>query len=63
MRQSNDYQLQHESAEKSAKKDDNADNLIKHNVQILSLMVVGKEYTTECIVALIGMKGPRTRHY
>ena len=55
-----------ESAKKSAKKsaniiDDNVDNLTKRHVQILSLMEAGKEYTTECIAALIGLKGPRTR--
>ena len=36
-------------------------NLTKRQAQILSLMEIEKEYTTETIATLIGLKGPRTR--
>ncbi len=49
------------SAESANKNDDNAEKLTKRQVQILSIMENGKEYTTESIAAAIELKGPRTR--
>ena len=53
------------SANKSANSADNSDvNLgyfSKRHEQIISVMDNGKEYTTENIATLIGLKGPRTR--
>ena len=53
------------SANKSANSADNSDvNLgyfSKLHEQIISVMDNGKEYTTENIATLIGLKGPRTR--
>ena len=54
-----------ESANKSANSADNSDvNLgyfSKRHEQIISVMDNGKEYTTENIATLIGLKGPRPR--
>lgn len=54
------------SDKKTAKKsaDKSADNLKDFNLrqkQILSIMEYGREYTTENIATLIGLKNPRTR--
>ena len=58
-----------ESANKSANSDEksankSADNmtvLTKRQEQILTIMEDGREYTTEAIAGIIGLKGPRTR--
>ena len=47
-----------ESANKSA---DNMTVLTKRQEQILTIMEEGREYTTEAIAGIIGLKGPRTR--
>ncbi|MBR6149634.1 MAG: AAA family ATPase, partial [Lachnospiraceae bacterium] len=47
-----------ESAEKSA---ESADNLSSRHQQILSLMEVGQEYSSDEIAEMIGLKGSRTR--
>ena len=46
------------SANKSA---DNMTVLTKRQEQILTIMEEGREYTTEAIAGIIGLKGPRTR--
>ena len=35
--------------------------LTKRQEQILTIMEEGREYTTEAIAGIIGLKGPRTR--
>ncbi len=35
--------------------------LTKRQIQILTIMEDGREYTTEAIARIIGLKGPRTR--
>ena len=50
------------SDEKSANKSaDNMTVLTKRQEQILTIMEEGREYTTEAIAGIIGLKGSRTR--
>jgi len=53
------------SADKSADSNiESADSmtvLTKRQEQILTIMEDGREYTTEAIAGIIGLKGPRTR--
>ena len=66
---SDELKISIESANKSANSDEksankSADNmtvLTKRQEQILTIMEEGKEYTTEAIAGIIGLKGPRTR--
>ena len=66
---SDELKISIESANKSANSDEksankSADNmtvLTKRQEQILTIMEEGREYTTEAIAGIIGLKGPRTR--
>ena len=66
---SDELKISIESANKSANSDEksankSADNmtvLTKRQEQILTIMEDGREYTTEAIAGIIGLKGPRTR--
>ena len=66
---SDELKISIESANKSANSDEksannSADNmtvLTKRQEQILTIMEDGREYTTEAIARIIGLKGPRTR--
>ena len=66
---SDELKISIESANKSANSDEksankSADNmtvLTKRQEQILTIMEEGREYTTEAIARIIGLKGPRTR--
>jgi predicted HTH transcriptional regulator len=66
---SDELKISIESANKSANSDEksankSADNmtvLTKRQEQILTIMEDSREYTTEAIAGIIGLKGPRTR--
>lgn len=49
------------SAESAEKPAESADNLSSRHQQILSLMEVGQEYSSDEIAEMIGLKGSRTR--
>lgn len=57
--------LSKKSANKSADSDkksaDNISRLTDRQKEILTIMEDGREYTTEVIAGVIGLKGPRTR--
>ena len=73
---SDELKISIESANKSANSDEKSANnsadsnkesadvmvaLNKRQTQILTIMEDGREYTTEAIAGIIGLKGPRTR--
>ena len=59
---SDELKISIESANKSANESaDNMTVLTKRQEQILTIMEEGREYTTEAIAGIIGLKGPRTR--
>lgn len=66
---SDELKISIESANKSANSDEKSANksadkmtvLTKRQEQILTIMEEGREYTTEAIAGIIGLKGPRTR--
>lgn len=66
---SDELKINIESANKSANSDEKSANksadkmtvLTKRQEQILTIMEEGREYTTEAIAGIIGLKGPRTR--
>ena len=49
------------SADSNKESADKMDALTKRQRQILTIMEDGREYTTEAIAVIIGLKGPRTR--
>ena len=62
---SDELKISIESANKSADSNkESADVMValnKRQTQILTIMEDGREYTTEAIAGIIGLKGPRTR--
>ena len=62
---SEELKISIESANKSADLDkksaDNMSRLTGRQKEILTIMEDGREYTTEAIAGVIGLKGPRTR--
>jgi predicted HTH transcriptional regulator len=69
---SDELKISIESANKSANSDEKSANsnkesadvmiaMNKRQTQILTIMEDGREYTTEAIAGIIGLKGPRTR--
>ena len=48
-------------ADSDKKSAENMSGLTKRQKEILAIMEDGREYTTETIAGMIGLKGPRTR--
>ena len=56
-----DKKSANKSADSDEKSADSMSELTKRQKEILTMMEDGREYTTEIIAEMIGLKGPRTR--